>query len=156
MSQEMMAAVALAVGIAVAIPTYRWARKKKTKSQKRLEKNKKAGRCAIGEYHSSKVLPGDLRSNDARMRHDSLLVKYKYTVNGMDYYKTMIFQSQGRIGTDFPKRVEVYYDAGNPKKAVCPEEAHPSTQIQSGCLTTIAITFIAMFLCFQIMRILLG
>ena len=77
MSQEMMAAIALAVGIAVAIPTYRWASKKKTKNQKRLEKNKKAGRCAIGEYHSSKVLPGDLSSNNPRMRHDSLQVKYE-------------------------------------------------------------------------------
>ncbi len=156
MSDEFFAAIALVVGILVAIPTYRWARNKKSKNRVFLEKAQRAGCRTVGRYESFKVLVGNRESNDARFRYDSVQVKYKYTVSGIDYYKTMIFQNQGQVGTDFPDEVEVYYDPQNPRKSVCPQEAHPKQQIQSGCLTTIAITFIAMFLAFHIFRALLG
>lgn len=156
MTDELIAGISLVIGFLVAVPCYRWSRHKKSKKRLFIEKAQKAGNCVVGEYASSRVLPGDLSSSNPRHRESSEIVKYKYTVGGIDYYKSLRFQTKGVIGTDYPYRVNVYYDPNNPRKAFCLEEADPSQQIQSGCLTTIGMTILAMFISFHIIRSLLG
>ena len=154
MSPEVRGFIALVVACLVAFPTYRWARHKKSRKRIFMEKAQKSGHCVIGTYESSKLYPGIRDSENPQLREDTLEVKYKYTVDGSDYYKRMKFQSRGRIGTDFPDEVKVYYHQANPQKAVCPEEVPPSQQIQTGCLTTIALTFLSMIATLTVLEIL--
>ena len=156
MSDEFYAGISVIVGFLVAVPFYRWSRHKKSKKTRFIEKAKKSGNCVTGEYVSSKVIPGDVNSSNPRYCNSRELVKYKYTVGGNDYYKKITFQTMGVVGTDYPNYVKVYYDPRNPRNALCPEEADPSQQIQSGCLTTILVTILAMFISFHLVRSLLG
>lgn len=156
MSDEFFAGVSLLIAIFVTIPIYRFARYGKTKKRRFIERAQKLGHCVVGEYESSKVLPGDIHSSNPRLRSSSLDVKYRYTVEGIDYYKSIIFQSRGRIGTDFPNQIKVYYDARNPRKAVCLEEAHSSKQIESGCLTAIVVMGLVTFIVYRALKSILG
>lgn len=156
MKDEMIAAVALVVGVFVATTTYRKTKNKKSKKQVFIEKAKKAGHYTVGKLEKTKVYPGILDSSNPRLRHDSVEATYQYTVNGINYYKKIMFQNQDHVGTDYPMSVTVYYDPAKPKMAICPEEAHASSEIQPGCLKTIAITAISMFATFHIIRLLLG
>lgn len=156
MSDKIIAAIALVVGGFVGFTAYRGLSKKKSKKRIFIENAKKAGHYTEGKVEKTKVYPGILDSKNPRLRDDSLEATYKYSVNGVDYYKSIMFQSPGRIGTDYPLSITVYYKPENPKKAVCLEEAHTSRDIESGCLKTIAITILTMFATFHIIRILLG
>ena len=156
MGDELIALVALIAGGFVAVSTYRRVRHGKSRKRKFIDKAKIAGNCVIGQYESSTVLLGDVDSDNWRHRKSSLRVKYKYVVNGKSYYKKLTFQSLGRAGTDFPNEVEVYYDANNPKKAVCPEEAPSEERIQTGCLSAIAATGLTIFAVIHILRFLFG
>lgn len=156
MKDEMIAAVALIVGAFVAITTYRKTKNKKSKKQVFIDKAKKAGHYTTGKLEKTKVYPGILDSSNPRLRHDTVEATYRYTVNGVDYYKKIMFQNQDHVGTDYPMSVTVYYDPTRPKNSICLEEAHSSSEIQPGCLKTIAVTVISMFATFHIIRLLLG
>ena len=129
---------------------------RKTGKQRFIEKAKAAGNCTRGEYEDSEVSLGVADSNNSHFRNDTLIVKYRYTVDGLVYHKALPFQSPGRASIDFPSSVEVYYDPQNPKKAFCPEEATQAHQRRSGCLLSIGGTFIFLFLSFHLLRLIAG
>jgi hypothetical protein len=155
MTEEMITAVALLIACAVGFYTYKLRMGGQTKNQKFIDKAKKSGHYVVGEYADSKLQLGVEDSNNARMRNKVLHVRYKYQVNGIEYYKKLAFQSIGMVSVDFPIRVTVYYDPKNPKKAVCPEEATKAQQRQSGCLVTIVVTVATLFCAFHLLNYLL-
>lgn len=156
MSEEIIMSIALIIAGIVGFVTYKKKIGGKTKKQKFIEKAARAGHFTTGHYESSKVILGAEGSSNVKYREDKLKVKYKYEINGIAYYKSMIFQSTGRVGTNFPSEVKVYYDPSNPKNAVCPEEATKAKQVRSGCFVTIGVTILTLAVSFYILRFLLG
>lgn len=156
MTEEMITGIALVIAGVVGFTTYKSKIGGMTKNQKFIEKAKKAGHYTVGEYEDSTVHLGNYNSSDVYMRSKSLKVKYKYQVNGLTYYKHMTFQSPGKVSVDFPVSVTVYYDPQNPQKAICPEEATKTQQRKSGCLASIGIALLTLFVVFHILRLLIG
>ena len=131
---------------------YKHQKDRKTGKQRFIEKAKAAGNCTEGEYEDAKVHLGVDGSDNSHFRSDTLVVKYRYTVDGRVYRKSMPFQSPGKAGIDFPSYVQVYYDPRDPKKAVCPEEATWAHQHRSGCLVSIAGTLLFLGASFYLLR----
>lgn len=127
-----------------------------TKKQQFIEKAARDGYWEVGVYDSSKVIRGIRESSNSVYREDKLKVKYRYTVNGITYYKHITFLNNGKVSARFPSQVNVYYDPKDPKKAVCAEEATKAMQVRSGCMTTMVITIITLTVVFNVLRVLLG
>lgn len=127
-----------------------------TKKERFISNAKRRGNVAQGICVDAKFMRGDIESSSVSMREHSMRCKYEYYVNGVAYYKIMTFQSIGMAVTDYPNEVEVYYDAANPKKAVCPEEATELNHRRSGCYTTIAVFAVVYFAVHLILNAILG
>lgn len=156
MEDYIIMGISLVITGIVSLFTYNRLKNKQTKNQKFIEKATRAGCYTSGHYETSKVILGVEGSSNVKYREDKLKVKYKYMVNGISYYKHVTFQSTGRVGTDFPVEIKVYYDPHNPKKAICPQEATKAMQVRSGCMTTIVITIITLIVVFNLLRTILG
>lgn len=156
MEDYIIMGISLVVTSVVSFFAYKKLKNTPTRKQKFIEKSRQVGCCTTGYYESSKVILGVKESGNIKYREDKLKVKYKYIVNGIPYYKFITFQSTGRVGTDFPVDVKIYYDSNNPKKAICPQEATKAMQVRHGCMTTIVITVITLAIVFNFLRILLG
>ena len=152
MSDELYAAIALAVAIAAGTITYKKCRSKGTRKNNFIERAKLGGYYTSADYVDSKVLLGNSESSDVYFRSKSLKCKYKYQVNGSTYYKYMTFQSPGKVSVDFPISTTVYYDPKNPKKAVCHEEATNIHRLRYAGLTAICVSFLTLFCVFHILR----
>lgn len=122
----------------------------KGRKQKIIEKRKKAGNYTTGDMVSRKYRQGNRDMKDDVLRYDSYKVKYEYTVHGKKYYKEMTFQSPGMAGTDYPISVTVYYNPGNPRKSICPEESEPNKGL--GCLGTILLDVVICVLLLHFLR----
>lgn len=155
MTEEVIVVIALVVAAIVARINYvQKVSGGKTKKQKLVDKAKAAGTVTVGHCVDSRLNFGDRGNSDADLANDSVVVKYIYTVNGRDYYKTMQYRNNGSLRKDHPINVYIYYDAGNPKKAVCQEEVTAMANVRSGCLTTIGTFIVTLFCVFHLLRFL--
>ena len=152
MSDEFLTGIALIIAIIVGV--FKYKKNGNSKKEKFIENAKKTGCYTTGVCVDTKLYWGNPDSSDPRFRHESIKVKYKYTINGIDYYKRMEFQSIGKVAIDYPSQVTVYYDSHKPKKAVCPEETTVAKRIEGGCLSAIFVACLTLFCVFHILRFL--
>lgn len=152
MSKDIAITIAMVIGMAVFIYSFVFLFLKGTSRKQRfIAKAKERGDYTKGKYVKTKIYSGDLTSSDLSQRSDVYEVTYEYIVNGKTYEKTMCFQNPGVVGGDYPYEVIVYYDARNPQKSVCPQEASRAEQQKGGCLTTIVVTIISIEIIYQLL-----
>ena len=156
MSDELIMGAALILTVIFAVFFIRCQKKRKTGRQRFIEKAGAAGNCTLGTCEDYKLRLGVEESGSLHTRSDTMKVTYRYTVGGRAYRKRLAFQSPGKNSVDFPSTVRVYYDPRNPRRAVCPEEATWAHRRQTGCLLSIAATFLFLFLIFHFLRFLAG
>lgn len=77
-----------------------------------VEEARRAGRVVQGTLTKSTFIAGTPGASSARHRNDAWLVTYTYTVQG----QTCVFR--GRMYSQPPQQIALYYDAGKPHKAV--------------------------------------
>jgi len=119
MSEDLKAVIAVVPGIVLFVYLYimlfaKW----KTRKEKFIEKAKAKGH--VTEGRRAKYRYASMDNKQGKFSHYIIWVKYEYVVNGKTYYKKLRFK---RHRFSFPDHVNVYYDARNPRKAVCPHEA---------------------------------
>lgn len=90
------------------------------------------------------------------MREASMVIKYKYTVNGKDYFKKITFQSLGKVTIDYPTEVAIYYDSNNPGKSVSELEISRVNKLRSGCLGTVGKAILTLAVVFYVLKIVLS
>jgi hypothetical protein len=150
--EEIITTIALVIAAIMGYLTYKKRMGGMTKNQKFIANAKQAGNYTIGQYDDSVLQFGNRESTNLYRRSDRMKVRYKYRVKGVDYYKTLFFQDPGKISIDYPYNITVYYDPQNPKKAVCPEEATKKQQLESGCLASMGITLLTLFVVFHVLK----
>jgi hypothetical protein len=156
MSVEMIGAIAIAAETVVSVLFNKNYKKKGSKNHQFIQRAEKKGCVVQGTAVSSEFRGGIYGHSSPYMRADARIVKYEYRVDGRVYYKKMTFQSPGMTHVSYPDTVKVYYDASNPAKAVCREEATKAQQIRSGGLATIGVFILTLFVVINILKIFLG
>ena len=85
----------------------------KNKSERIIEEAERAGRVTEGRLIKSKrIRPTPGAPAGSMERNESRKVVYEYDVNGRTY------KWKGLIGVEPPERIDFYYPAGRPKKAI--------------------------------------
>lgn len=75
--------------------------------------------------------------------YHTVTIKYKYTVDGVDYYKKVKYRHDSFDKDDHfddPMNINIFYDAGNPKKAYAESEVSDDAAKHSGMLLTLFLT----------------
>lgn len=155
-TDEILTAIAMVLTAVFGVFFYKYLKNRKTRNEKFIEKAKAQGSCTEGHCVDSRLSFGAEESKSERFRYNSLKVKYRYTVNGIVYHKSLTFQSPGTACIDYPAKILVYYDPRNPRKAVCPEEATWEQKRETGCLICLIGTFLFLFVSFHLLRFLVG
>ena len=155
MSEQMMAAIALVAAFIVGRMHYKRVMSGGTKKNKLINKAKKQGCVATAYYVDSEVLRADSDGDSVRARNRKLRAQYEYRVNGIAYKKILYYINTGGVGLSGPPQVMVYYDAKNPKNAVCQEEASDYVKRQSGCLGSLGIGFAVVVVVVNLLKFLL-
>lgn len=156
MGDEMIVAIALVVAVILGGIYYKSRMSGGTKKHKLLETAKRKGNVTTAVFIDSELLVANRDGESLRSRTRKLQARYEYRVNGVSYMKTLYFINTGGVGLSCPNQVTVYYDARNPKNAVCAEETSEYTKRQSGCLGALGIGFVTVVVVVNLLRILLG
>lgn len=156
MSEELLGTISVPIAVFCCILYNKWLKQRGSKKLRFIKAAKKAGNYTQGVKVDSKFY-GGIRDHESRdVRNDSLVVKYKYIVNGISYFKKMEFQSPGSLVIKHPEIVTVYYDSRNPKKAVCPEEADSTDEKQSRLVKVLLLFLAIMAILVNGLNMLLG
>lgn len=156
MGDEVIVAIALFVAVIVSSLYYKRVMNGGTRKQKMIERAKRKGNVTTAVYVNSKVLAADRDGESIRAQNRKLQAVYEYRVNGVSYKKVLHFINTGGVGLSCPNHMTVYYDARNPRNAVCAEEASEFTKRQSGCLGALGIGFLIVIVLVNILKLLLG
>lgn len=84
------------------------------------EKAKARGCVTTGYFHKRRKSYRIEERNGSDYYHYSVTIKYKYIVDGTEYYTKVKYQHQNESKNahlDDPMKVTVYYDETNPKRA---------------------------------------
>ena len=117
----------------------------KSRKQRRAERWRDQGGVAQGTMFDVDLLrAGDPSLEGEDLQEDLYRVKYHYSVHGTTYTVSLRFLS------DYPRRVTVYYDPENPEKHVAANEITEAARRRRGCLISILLTLLSMWLCIHL------
>lgn len=146
MSEEMLSLMALCVSIPVAVGYYKKVVGGNSKHDRFIQKAKRNRCVTTGVCVHTEYWPGDPEAKSLEDRSGAIEAKYQYQVDGVDYYKRLLFRDPGSINIHYPSSIELYYDKNKPKKAVSPVEFSAQTRKQSGCFGAVLIWFLLMLI----------
>lgn len=156
MNETLIGCIALPIALFLCIRYNKWLKYRGSKKLQFIQRAKKKGAFTEGVKVDSDFYSG-IRGHERRdVRTDSLVVTYRYMVNGIPYHKKMEFQSPGLLVIKHPEKVTVYYDPANPQKAVCPEEANVTDEKQFRLVKVFLLFIVVMAICVNGLNILLG
>lgn len=132
--------IIMVLSLTVGFRKLKKARNTKSKHQVFIEKAKKRGcvttaQAVGGDWHN-----GDWDSNISELRNPSMTVKYRYVVNGREYFTHLTFQSPGLQRIQYPKTLDAYYDPKNPQNVDFDITENEMTRNEAGCLSAIGAT----------------
>ena len=134
--------VAVVVGRLCYVRIYKYG---KSRKQRRAERWRDQGGVAQGTLFDVDLLrAGDPSLEGEDLQEDLYRAHYHYIVHGMTYTVSLRFLS------DYPRRVTVYYDPENPEKHVAANEITEAARRRRGCLISILLTLLSMWLCIHL------
>ena len=138
--------VAVVVGRLCYVRIYKYG---KSRKQRRAERWRDQGGVAQGTLFDVDLLrAGDPSLEGEDLQEDLYRVKYHYSVHGMTYTASLRFLS------DYPRKITVFYDPEKPEDHIAANEITEVARRNRGCLLSILLTFLAIGLCGNLLRML--
>ena len=124
---------------------------KDAKFKKEAERN---GCVTTATMDSRKYIAGSGDNLTTIGGRDTFIVKYKYTVDGRDYYKTINYYKEYEGVMDYPLEITVYYKKSNPEKAYSEGEigSGKGFRKQMGCTAAIWMPLVVMVIVFNLLK----
>ena len=149
MSELLLGLITIPIASLITATFYKTQKQKGSKAHRLIQEATKQGCVVPGVAIKTSTRHGDRDADSSYYRYDLVTVKYEYEVEGKKYYKKMRFQSPGAFTTSYPQNVQIYYDATNPKKAACKEEASPMEQRRNLIYRAIVLWLLSMLILVQ-------
>lgn len=156
MSDEALVGIALLIAIFVGVLTYKRRKAGSSKGRKFIERAERAGHFTKAVAVDVKTHYPDRSSSDLELRYPRVTVIYQFTLNGEQQRKGMTYQSPGKVSTDYPREVKVYYDPSNPRKAYFKEELYQGTDNVSSSRRAVGAALLTMIGVFCILKFIIG